>query len=158
MSSESPARRIYCFLLTTPHILGTPRSKAATKFVAMMNTIIMKGNQDMYLNEESCSVRYAEHLWEKSEFLKFCEGEQSIIVIGYKVRLTKSEYDIVKLVYGKDIVRAEEIVDKCLLHKDVTVGDVAIHVYNLNKKVEKVTGRRLVEGIRRKGYKIVDYI
>lgn len=105
------------------------------------------------------SAHDLELLWHKSDFLSLCEGEDSIIILGYKVKLTKTEYDILKLVWESNgYVTAECIIEKCLLHKDVTRGDVAIHIHNLNKRIEGVTARRLIVGVRRKGYKIVDDI
>ena len=105
------------------------------------------------------SAHDLELLWNKSDFLSFPSGENSIIILGYKVKLTRTEYDILKLVWESDgYVTSERIIEKCLAHKDVTRGDVAIHIHNLNKRIEGITARKLVVGVRQKGYKIVDDI
>ena len=127
--------------------------------LASTGGFLMKGINLMEINKKSNSTHYAEYIWNKSDFLSFPSGENSIIILGYKVKLTRTEYDILKLVWESNgYVTSERIIEKCLAHKDVTRGDVAIHIHNLNKRIEGITARKLVVGVRRKGYKIVDNI
>ncbi len=96
--------------------------------------------------------------WDEAHKFSFCE-DNSIIVIGYRVRLTASEYKILKLIHSSDRgLSAEEIIEGCLKHKDITRGNISVHIHNINKKVHPVTQRKLVASDRINGYKIVEYI
>jgi len=96
--------------------------------------------------------------WSKDDYIKFSD-DQSALIIGYRVRFTKLEYDILKLLFDEGgWFTAEQIIERCFEHKDVGVGNVAVHVFNLNQKVLPVTGRKIVFHDRKNGYRIVENI
>ena len=106
-----------------------------------------------------CPAHDVELKWQRSDFLSLGDDEKSIILIGYRVSLTRHEYGIVKLLCdSSEGVSAESIIENCFKNKDSTVGNVAVHVYNINKKAQPITGRRLVVGDRKQGYKIAENI
>ena len=105
-----------------------------------------------------CPENDLEISWDKRDYLRIYD-EKSILVIGYRVELTATEHGIVKLLMeSEDGMSAEDIIKACFKNKDSTKAGVAVHVCNINKKVARVTGRRFIEGDRRKGYKIVENI
>ena len=106
-----------------------------------------------------CPEHDVELKWQRSDYLNLCDDGKTIILIGYRVVLTRHEYGIVKLLYDDpEGVSAESIIEKCFKNKDITVGNVAVHVYNINKKAMPVIGRRLVVGDRKQGYIIAENI
>ncbi len=102
-----------------------------------------------------------EHLnitWEKEDYIKLCD-DSSALIIGCRVKFTKSEYAILNFVFNStEPVTMEDIINNCLKHKDVTRGNAAVHIFNLNKKVSAVTGRRLIVDDHYKGYVIASDI
>ena len=97
--------------------------------------------------------------WEKKDIITFCDDQKSIILIGYRVSLTPYEYKIVKLLFDEETgVSVDTIVEKCFKNKDVTYGNVAVHVHNINQKVMPITNRKLVVGDRKQGYKITESV
>ena len=106
-----------------------------------------------------CPEHDVELKWQRSDYLNLCDDGKTIILIGYRVALTRHEYGIIKLLYdAPEGVSSESIIEKCFKNKDITVGNVAVHVYNINKKAMPVIGRRLVVGDRKQGYKIAENI
>ena len=105
-----------------------------------------------------CPENDLELSWDKNDYLRIFD-EKSILVIGNRVELTAMEYEIVKLLMtSEEGISAEDMINACFKHKDVSTGNVAVHVCNINKKVKRVTGRRFIEGDRKRGYKIVENI
>ena len=106
-----------------------------------------------------CPAHDLELTWEKDEPLSFCDDEKSIILIGYRIVLTPYEYKILKLLSEeREGVLADDIIEKCFKHKDITHGNVAVHVHNINQKVFPITNRRLIISDRGQGYRIRDNI
>ena len=97
--------------------------------------------------------------WDKNEYISFCDDKKSIILLGYRVTLTPHEYKIVKLLFDEPTgISADEIIEKCFKNKDITHGNVAVHVHNINQKVVSITNRKLIAGDRKQGYKITENI
>ena len=106
-----------------------------------------------------CPAHDLELTWEKDELLIFCDDLKSIILIGYRLVLTPYEYKILKLLSDEpDGVMADDIIQTCFKHKDVTHGNVAVHVHNINQKAFPIMNRRLIGSARGQGYKITDNI
>lgn len=106
-----------------------------------------------------CPEHDLELTWKKDDYLSFCDDGKSIILIGYKVVLTPYEYNILKLLSDDGCgACVDRIIEKCFKNKDVTHGNVAVHVHNINQKVLPITNRRLIISDRDHGYKIIENI
>lgn len=106
-----------------------------------------------------CPAHDLELSWKKEDYLSFCEDGKAVILIGYKVVLTPYEYKIVKLLFDEArSMNSDEIVKKCFKRTDVTQGNVAVHVHNINQKVFPITNRKLIVSDRKNGYQINDNI
>ena len=107
----------------------------------------------------SCPEHDLELKWKKNDYITFCDDGKTVIIIGYRVSLTPHEYKIVKLLSDStDGISVDELIEKCFKNKDVTYGNVAVHVHNINQKIIPITNRKLVVGDRKQGYKICEYI
>lgn len=75
------------------------------------------------------------------------------VLLGYIMNLTKSEFAILKYISERDgYVSSQEIGEKVVEGRVLTVESVAVHVCNVNKKANKICGRNLISFQRFKGY------
>lgn len=75
------------------------------------------------------------------------------VLLGYIMDLTKSEFVILKYISEHDgYVSSQEISEKVAAGRVMTVGSVAVHVCNVNKKATKICGKNLISFQRFKGY------
>ena len=75
------------------------------------------------------------------------------VLLGYVMRLTKAEFAILKYINEHDgYVSAQEIVENVTAGRALTVGSVAVHVCNVNKKASNICGRPIIKVRRFKGY------
>ena len=84
--------------------------------------------------------------------------KKSVLILGYSVHLTGSEFSILCAVAQNHGISKEGLMDGCFEGKALTAGNVAVHVYNINRKAKEITGRRFISGNRKYGYRIVEYI
>ena len=78
------------------------------------------------------------------------------VLLGYIMRLTKTEFAILKYINSSDgrYVSAQDIIENVSAGRALTVGSVAVHICNINKQATKIRGRKLIEVRRFKGYYI----
>ena len=75
------------------------------------------------------------------------------VLLGYVMRLTKAELAILKYIKDHDgYVSAQELTEKVSAGRALTVGSVAVHVCNINKKATNICGKPIVKVRRFKGY------
>ena len=83
---------------------------------------------------------------------------ESVLILGYRVHLTASEYAVLCAIAKDSGITTERLLFECFEGKDLKTVNIAVHVYNINKKAHEITGRRLITGNRKSGYKIVENI
>ena len=81
------------------------------------------------------------------------EERGDAVLLGYEMRLTKAEFAILKYIGECDgYVSAQEITENVSAGRALTVGSVAVHVCNLNKKATNICARPIIKVRRFKGY------
>ena len=81
------------------------------------------------------------------------------VLLGYIMKLTKSEFAILKHIdEGEGFVSASQLLEGALADKGITLGNIAVHVCNINKKAKAISGRPLIKVRRFKGYRLSDRI
>ena len=90
-----------------------------------------------------------------TELLSICDGGTDILLLGYRVHLTKTELAILKSIMLGDSKKSRTcLVSECFNDRAVKPINVTVHVCNINKKAYQITRRRLIVGSRRDGYRI----
>ena len=93
------------------------------------------------------------------EKLYIDEEQNCAILLGYIMRLTKTELALLKHMRGIDeFTTASSLVERVLGGKALTEGNIAVHVCNINKKAKAISGRSIIKTCRFKGYKIAENI
>ena len=106
-----------------------------------------------------CPEHDIELNWERQEMLTLCDDGKTVILLGYRLVLTAQEYKIVKHLFDEPRgTNVDEIIEKCFKNKDVSHGNVAVHVHNINQKAMPITNKKLIKGDRKLGYKINENI
>ena len=83
---------------------------------------------------------------------------RSALILGYRVHLTSSECALLCAVASDSGIATERILSECFEGKELKPVNVAVHVFNINQKAYAITGRKLIVGNRKSGYRIVDNI
>ncbi len=95
----------------------------------------------------------------RDELFCMLDDGRSALLLGYELELTKSEYIILSAIaHTEEPLSRERILELCFKGRSLKPVNVGVHVYNINKKASDISGRKLVVGDRRHGYRIVDDI
>lgn len=95
----------------------------------------------------------------KECLLSVDKNKKYVVFLGYMMDLTESEFSVLStLYYCNEYMKAADIVKKAFAEKNITEGNIAVHICNINKKAMEIGGRKLIECRRFKGYKISDTI
>ena len=93
----------------------------------------------------------------KSNYIKhnqlyLAEDENEVILLGYKLELTKTEYQIIKILTknGNYPVSAEQISIETGM--DLSKENVAFHISSINRKAKFIGNRILIKNISKIGY------
>ena len=93
----------------------------------------------------------------KSNYIKYnhlyiAEDENEVILLGYKLELTKTEYQIIKILIknGNSPVSAEQISIETGM--DLSKENVAFHISSINRKAKFIGNRILIKNISKIGY------
>ena len=74
------------------------------------------------------------------------EDDGSVYYLGYKLKLTKSEYDIVcSIANSADGVRSGEFTDSSgKIKNKAIIQNSAVHICNINRKSRDIGNRKLI--------------
>ena len=86
--------------------------------------------------------------------LKISPSETKANLLGYPVRLTKSEHKILLLLSSdpERIFSGESISRLAFPFHDISKNQLAVHICNINKKAEAISGRKLIINPHKNGY------
>ncbi len=86
------------------------------------------------------------------EYLSVAKNENLVILLGYKLSFTKTEYLILKALAsnGGSPLSAEQIANETGL--ELTKEKIAFHISSINKKTKSISERILVKNITKIGY------
>ena len=85
--------------------------------------------------------------------------DSSMFLLGYTIRLTPMEHKVICLLYqNQDGISTQQMASLLFSDKDISKRNIAVHICNINKKAKRISGRVLIKGNRRYGYKISDNI
>lgn len=87
--------------------------------------------------------------------LALAQDGNDVLVLGYRLGLTDSEREIVKI-----LLEASRPMYKSKLSMlvDIAENSLAVHIANINKKALPITGRKLLVGNRQGEYMVSDNI
>ena len=95
----------------------------------------------------------------RDELFCMLDDGRSALLLGYKLTLTKSEYIILSAIASQnEPLSRERILELCFKDRALKPVNIGVHVYNINKKAADISGRKLVVGDRKHGYRIVENI
>ncbi|MBR2381614.1 MAG: winged helix-turn-helix domain-containing protein [Clostridia bacterium] len=88
--------------------------------------------------------------------LYISEDKEEIIYLGYRLKLTKSEYKILKILTKnpKKPIPAEQIANQCEL--DCSKESIVYYISSINSKAKVIGNRILIKNIAKKGYFLND--
>ena len=75
-------------------------------------------------------------------FLVFSEKDRSAQLLGYPLKLSPAEYDLLYLIAEATYIEKAELAR--LVENAIAPGSIAVHVHGINKKAKKISGRQLV--------------
>ena len=92
----------------------------------------------------------------KHNYLSISENENFAILLGYKLKLTKTEYLILKAIIKNNNtpISSEEI--SMYTSLELSKENVAFHVFNINSKAKLISNRILIKNIAKLGYFLND--
>ncbi len=90
--------------------------------------------------------------------LDFDRKEKKVYYIGYNMKLTRAEYDILYYLDENEEASAQELVSGLSRDREIGIGNIAVHVCNINKKANVIGGRNIIECDYKKGYRIAEFI
>ncbi len=83
--------------------------------------------------------------------LRIMNDGKSVLILGYRVAMTKTEYTILKALSESDKpISRKEFESKYGL----TYSSIPVHISNINKKALPITGRKMIIGNRCENYEI----
>lgn len=84
------------------------------------------------------------------------DGEMcKVTYLGYELELTSDEYALIHtMTERRGKIEDGEFLDVLSPSRTITVGNIAVHVCNINRKAIAVGGRRII--IKRKRHYILD--
>ncbi|MBO5714826.1 MAG: helix-turn-helix domain-containing protein [Clostridia bacterium] len=88
--------------------------------------------------------------------LYLSQQEETVIYLGYHLKLTKSEYKILKVIMQKpkNPISAEQIA--ILSGLDCNKENIVYHISMINSKAKVIGNRILIKNIAKKGYFLND--
>ncbi|MBE6684760.1 MAG: hypothetical protein E7592_03830 [Ruminococcaceae bacterium] len=89
----------------------------------------------------------------KNELLLIDKATETVIYLGYPLKLTKREFAVFNLIADhKDGISSRELLSAISPNKDIGLGNVSVQVFNINKKAKKIGGRNVIVECRPDGY------
>ena len=91
-----------------------------------------------------------------NKHLYVSKEENSVILLGYKLNLTKTEYLIIKALAqdSSSPLSAQQIAS--LTELEISKENIAFHISNINKKAKCISNRLLIKNITKLGYFLYD--
>ena len=82
---------------------------------------------------------------------------ESVVYLGYPLRLTKREFAVLKIIVDcKDGISSQDILAELSPKRDIKRGNVAVQVFNINKKAKMIGGRSIIVERRADGYMLTE--
>ncbi len=89
------------------------------------------------------------------QLLEMEKSSKSIILLGYQIKLTETEYRITELLFSCNMPMHKEKISNIL---GINLKSIPVHIASINKKALPISRRRLIEGNRCGEYRIAEYI
>ncbi|MBR4032179.1 MAG: hypothetical protein IKJ07_05530 [Clostridia bacterium] len=89
----------------------------------------------------------------QNELLIIDKESETVIYLGYPLKLTKREFAILNLIIDhKEGISSQELLASISPNKNIGIGNIAVQVFNINKKAKKIGGRNIIIERRADGY------
>ncbi len=77
----------------------------------------------------------------------------TVIYLGYPMKLTKREFTVLNLIIDhEEGISSQELLTAISPKKNIGIGNIAVQVFNINKKAKKIGGRNIIIERRADGY------
>ena len=89
----------------------------------------------------------------QNELLLIDKEAETVIYLGYPLKLTKREFAVLKFIADhKEGISSQELLTAISPKKNIGIGNIAVQVFNVNKKAKKIGGRNIITERRADGY------
>ncbi len=89
----------------------------------------------------------------QNELLIIDKESETVIYLGYPLKLTKREFAVLNLIIDhKEGISSQELLAFISPKKNIGIGNIAVQVFNINKKAKKIGGRNIIIERRADGY------
>jgi len=95
----------------------------------------------------------------QNELLLIDREAETVIYLGYPLMLTKREFTVLNLIIDhKEGISSQELLTAISPKKNIGIGNIAVQVFNINKKAKKIGGRNIIIERRSDGYMLTQYM
>ena len=95
----------------------------------------------------------------QNEFLQIDKENDSVIYLGYPLKLTRRELKVLNLIADSEGgISSQELLAALSTKKSIGIGNVAVQVFNINQKAKKIGGRSIIVERRTEGYMLAEYL
>ena len=91
----------------------------------------------------------------KHMFLDIDEEARTVHLIGYELKLSNTEFDILNIIFDKNLLNAEDIFQE--LGGKISKKSIPVHINSINNKAFEVSGRKLIS-FSDKGYHFAKHL
>lgn len=88
-------------------------------------------------------------------FLTVDEEIEKILLLGYELKLSPTEFEILNIIFDERPIPAPLILEK--LKKPTTQKSLSVHISSINKKAFDITGRKFISNTAL-GYRFAKYL
>lgn len=95
----------------------------------------------------------------QNDLLNIDIESETVIYLGYPLKLTKREFTVLKIIVdNKDGISSQDLLIAISPNKNIGIGNIAVQVFNINKKAKKIGGRNIIIERRTGGYMLTQDI
>lgn len=89
----------------------------------------------------------------ENDFLIIDRENEAVVYLGYPLKLTKREFTVLNLIIDhKEGISSQELLTAISPKENIGIGNIAVQVFNINKKARKIGGRNIIIERRADGY------
>ena len=91
----------------------------------------------------------------KHMFLEVDEETRSVHLVGYGLKLSNTEFDILNIILDNDLINADDIFQS--LGGKISKKSIPVHINSINNKAFEISGRKLIS-FSDKGYHFAKHL
>ena len=87
--------------------------------------------------------------------LEVDEETHSVHLVGYGLKLSNTEFDILNIIFDNELINADDIFQA--LGGKISKKSIPVHINSINNKAFEISGRKLIS-FSDKGYHFAKYL